>query len=79
MDEELELFRDNVVRFLEAEMLPTTRRRAERQPSATPCGARPANWACCAWTFPEAYGGGGGDFRHEAVIHEEMARRAPAA
>ena len=75
-DEEVERFRDSWVRFVETEMLPhdaAARRRGHvghelwRQAGAL-------GFLCV--DIPEEWGGAGGDFRHEAVLHEEMARRA---
>jgi acyl-CoA dehydrogenase len=76
MDEDLALFRDNVVRFIETEMLPHDEeaRKAGNVGHAIWRQAGALGLLCV--DIPEAYGGGGGDFRHEAILHEEMARRA---
>ena len=76
MDEDLELFRDNVVRFIETEMLPhdEAARQAGNVGHAIWRKAGALGLLCV--DVPEEYGGGGGDFRHEAILHEEMARRA---
>ncbi len=76
MDEDLELFRDNVVRFIETEMLPhdEAARKAGNVGHAIWRKAGELGLLCV--DVPEEYGGGGGDFRHEAILHEEMARRA---
>ena len=76
MDEELELFRDNVVRFLEAEMLPHDEAARKSGNVGHALWRKAGELGLLCVDIPEAYGGGGGDFRHEAVIHEEMARRA---
>jgi acyl-CoA dehydrogenase len=76
MDEELELFRDNVVRFLEAEMLPHDEAARKSGHVGHALWRKAGELGLLCVDIPEAYGGGGGDFRHEAVlIHEEMARR----
>jgi acyl-CoA dehydrogenase len=72
--EELEIFRDAVRRFLAREIVPNRERfLAERK--VGPEAWRKAGEAglLCA-SIPEEYGGAGGDFRHEAVIIEELAR-----
>jgi acyl-CoA dehydrogenase len=76
MDEDLELFRDNAVRFIETEMLPHDEeaRKAGNVGHAIWRKAGALGLLCV--DIPEEYGGGGGDFRHEAILHEEMARRA---
>ena len=76
MDEELELFRDNVVRFLEAEMLPHDEAARKSGNVGHALWRKAGELGLLCVDIPEAYGGGGGDFRHEAIIHEEMARRA---
>ncbi|RCW76488.1 acyl-CoA dehydrogenase family protein [Pseudorhodoferax soli] len=76
MDEDLELFRDNVVRFIETEVQPhdEAARKAGHVGHALWRKAGELGLLCV--DIPEEHGGGGGDFRHEAIIHEEMARRA---
>ena len=76
MDEELALLRDNAIRFIESEI-------QLHDAEARECGhVGHAIWRragalgmLCA-DIPTEYGGGGGDFRHEAVFYEEMARRS---
>ncbi|MEJ8858280.1 acyl-CoA dehydrogenase family protein [Variovorax robiniae] len=74
-DEDLELYRDNVVRFIETEMVPHDEeaRKAGHVGHAIWRKAGEIGLICA--DIPEEYGGGGGDFRHEAVFYEEAARR----
>ncbi|MEJ8851820.1 acyl-CoA dehydrogenase family protein [Variovorax rhizosphaerae] len=74
-DEDLELYRDNVVRFIETEMVPHDEeaRKAGHVGHAIWRKAGAIGLICA--DIPEEYGGGGGDFRHEAVFYEEAARR----
>jgi alkylation response protein AidB-like acyl-CoA dehydrogenase len=44
--------------------------------SGTDCDGAPASYGFCASISRRNGGGAGGDFRHQAVLHEEMARRA---
>ncbi len=48
---------------------------ASSRTSARRSGARPARWVFLCTDVSAEYGGAGGDFRHEAVIYEELARR----
>lgn len=72
--EELDMLRDAVRRFLEREVVPHCDRwRAEgRVDTAAWRLAGDAGLLCPS--VPEDYGGAGGDFRHEAVIIEELTR-----
>ena len=75
MDDDLRMLRDAVSRFVETEMLPQEPRwRAEhRVDYATWRAVGEAGFLLM--DVPSEYGGGGGDFRHEAVLYEETARR----
>jgi acyl-CoA dehydrogenase len=75
MDEDLKVFRDTVSRFVEVEMVPHDARwRAQHH-------VDPAVWRLAGQTgllcldIDAEYGGAGGDFRHEVVLYEELARR----
>jgi hypothetical protein len=48
MNEELDLFGDNVARFLDNEVAPQDE--AARKQGHV--GAAPASWVSCAWTYP---------------------------
>jgi len=75
MDDDLRVLRDSVARFVEAQMLPHEPRwRAQKHVDR-------ATWRAVGeagfllMDVPTEYGGGGGDFRHEAVLYEELNRR----
>ena len=75
-DEEVEAFRDSWVRFVESEMQPGDEAARKRGHVGHDLWRRAGELGFLAVDIPEEFGGGGGDFRHEAVLHEEMARRA---
>jgi len=74
-DQDLDLYRDSVSRFLDAEMVPgdEVARKAGNVGHALWRHAGELGFLCS--DIPEAWSGAGGDFRHEAVLCEEMARR----
>jgi acyl-CoA dehydrogenase len=74
--EEVEIFRDNWVRFVESEMLPGDADARKRGHVGHDLWRRAGELGFLCVDIPEEWGGAGGDFRHEAVLHEEMARRA---
>ncbi len=75
MDDDLRMLREAVSRLVETEMLPHEPRwRAQHH-------VDPGTWrqvgeaGFLLMDVPAEYGGGGGDFRHEAVLYEECNRR----
>jgi acyl-CoA dehydrogenase len=75
MDDDLTAFRDTVARFVEAEMLPHDARwRAQHHVDRETWKLVGQTGLLCL-DIPQEYGGGGGDFRHEAVVYEELNRR----
>ena len=76
MDEDLALFRDNVVRFIETEVQPQDEAARKNGHVGHALWRKAGELGLLCTDIPEEYGGGGGDFRHEAIIHEEMAARA---
>ena len=75
-DPDLELYRDMVLRFIEEEMLPDDGAARKRGHVGHALWRRAGEIGLLCSDIPEAWGGGGGDFRHEAVLYEEMARRS---
>jgi len=74
MTEELEMLRDSARRFFERECVPHEMRwRAQHHADRDIWTKAGAAGLLCA-SIPEAYGGGGGSFLHEAVICEEQMR-----
>jgi len=76
LDADLELYRNSVERFVETEMLPGDEAARKRGHVGHELWRRAGELGILCSDIPERYGGGGGDFRHEAVLHEAMARRA---
>jgi len=74
-DEELDRLRDTAARFIDTEMAPQDEEARRRGHVGHAIWRRAGELGLLCTDIPEAYGGAGGDFRHEAVIHEEMARR----
>lgn len=74
-DADLEQFRDAAARFLDTEMLPEDEAARRRGHVGHAIWRRAGALGFLCTDIPEAYGGGGGDFRHEAVFTEEMSRR----
>ena len=75
MDDDLTAFRDTVARFVDAEMVPHDARwRAQHHVDRETWRLLGQTGLLCL-DIPDEYGGAGGDFRHEAVMYEELGRR----
>jgi len=74
-DEELSMFRDSVARFLEAEVVPADEQARKQGHVGHELWRKFGEMGLLCMDIPEQYGGAGGDFRHEAVVAEEMGRR----
>jgi len=79
MDDDLEVFRDTVVRFIETEMVPHDAHWREQHHVDRETWRKAGDTGLLLLDVPAEYGGGGGDFRHEAVMYTELARRAIGA
>jgi long-chain-acyl-CoA dehydrogenase len=75
MDEDLAIFRDSAVRFLDTEMVPNEAQWRKQQNVGKDIWRKAGAMGFLCTDVPAEYGGGGGDFRHEAVLYEELARR----
>ena len=75
LDADLERYRDTVERFVEHEMLPQDAAARVQGHVGHELWRRAGALGLLCSDVPEQYGGGGGDFRHEAVFYEAMARR----
>ena len=75
MDEELAIFRETAARFVEAEMVPNDERWRKQQHVGREIWRKAGETGLLCTDVPAEYGGVGGDFRHEAVLYEEMSRR----
>jgi alkylation response protein AidB-like acyl-CoA dehydrogenase len=63
-------------RFIETEMLPHDAEARRRGHVGHELWRQAGELGFLCVDIPEEWGGAGGDFRHEAVLHEEMTRRA---
>ena len=75
-DSDLEQYRDTVVRFIEQEMIPGDQAARERGDVGHAIWRKAGEIGLLCSDIPDEWGGGGGDFRYEAVFYEEMARRS---
>jgi acyl-CoA dehydrogenase len=75
MDDELAIFRESVARFVENEMLPHDEAWRKQQHVGREIWRKAGELGFLCTDVPAECGGTGGDFRHEAVLYEEMARR----
>lgn len=72
--EELEMFRESLVRFIEREVTPNEQRwRAQKHVDRDFWRLAGAAGFLCT-DIPEAYGGMGADFRYEVVLSEELTK-----
>jgi acyl-CoA dehydrogenase len=75
MDDELSMLREAVSRFVETEMLPHDARWRKQKHVDRETWRKVGESGFLLLDVPAEYGGGGGDFRHESVLYEELARR----
>ncbi len=74
MNDDVRMFRTTVRQFIEKELVPQQARwREQRGPDAAAWSAA-GSAGILLPDVPEAYGGGGGSFAHEAVVLEELAQ-----
>jgi acyl-CoA dehydrogenase len=74
MNAELEMLRDTARRFFETECAPRQEAWAKQKHMDREVWRRAGELGLLCAGIPEAYGGGGGSFLHEAVICEEQMR-----
>ena len=75
MDSDLAMYRDTVERFVETEMQPADEAARKRGHVGHDLWRRAGELGILCSDIPERYSGGGGDFRHEALLNEAMSRR----
>lgn len=74
MDGELRLLKEAVARFCEREFAPQMPRWLKQGQVDADAWRLAGDAGLLCASIPEQYGGGGGDFRHEVVIEEELGR-----
>jgi len=75
MNDELAIHREAVARFVEAQMLPNDAQWREQHHVGREIWRKAGELGLLCADIPAQYGGAGGDFRHEAVLYEELHRR----
>jgi len=75
MDDELVMFRDAAARFVEAEMVPHDEQWRKQHNVGKEIWAKAGALGLLCTDVSSDYGGGGGDFRHETILYEELGRR----
>ena len=75
MDDDLQIFRDAVAKFADAEMMPQEAQWRAQQNVGKEIWRRAGELGFLCTDIPAEYGGAGGDFRYEAVVYEELNRR----
>lgn len=75
LDEELATYQQTVERFLDTEMVPDDEASRERGHVGHDIWRKAGEIGILCTDIPVEYGGGGGDFRHEALLHESMGHR----
>jgi len=73
MTPELETFRDTVRRFVASEIVPHQQRWREQQHVDRALWRKAGELGLLLADVPEAFGGSGGSFAHQAVVFEELA------
>lgn len=74
-DSSIETYRDTVAKFVEREVLPDDEAARKRGNVGHAMWRRAGELGMLCTDIPEEWGGGGGDFRHESVVIEELAVR----
>jgi acyl-CoA dehydrogenase len=75
MTDELAIYRDSVARFVATEMVPMDAQWRAQHHVGREIWRRAGELGLLCTDIPAEYGGTGGDFRHEVVLYEELARR----
>jgi len=75
MDDDLRMLREAISRFVETEMLPLDAKWRKQHHVDKEVWRKTGAAGFLLMDVPAEYGGGGGDFRHEALLYEETARR----
>ena len=73
MDEELSIMRDAVRKFIEKEFSPVTKRWEEQGFVDRDAWLKAGESGLLCASIPEKWGGGGGNFKHEMILVEELA------
>lgn len=74
MDADLALFQDSTRRLFEKEFAPDEEKWSKQQHADREVWNKAGRMGLLCVSMPEAYGGGGGSFAHEAVVAAEQAR-----
>lgn len=75
MNEELTLLRETMARFAENEVMPGDEKARQEGNVGYELWRKAGEMGLLCTDIPEEFGGGGGDFRYEAVVAEELGRR----
>lgn len=75
MNEELTLFHEAVERFVNERMVPQDARWRREHCVGHQIWREVGEAGLLCTDIPADYGGGGGDFRHESIVHDALARR----
>src|SRR4029077_6879072 len=75
MNDELAIYRDTVVRFVESEMVPHDARWREEHNVGAEIWRKAGELGLLCADIPSECGGASGDFRPEVVLYEELGRR----